>query len=185
MAAIGIIFDEARLLYDLKSITKGVANLTAPIKLTGEYLSTQIKARMRAGGPAPEGTPWEPLSRRYLARKRGANRNTILMRNGRLMRNVRYQTGRRAVAVGVNLPYGAAHQLGFNGVVNVNRFTRRNACNNVYAKINGKRRKTAGGVGFVRAHTRHMRMPARPYIGLSNQDYNEIPRIFTRWWETR
>lgn len=185
MAGIGIIFDDAKLLRDLKSITRAVENLSLPMKLTGEYLAMQIRDRIRAGGPAPDGTPWEQLSEKYKALKQGANRDTILMLKGKLMTNVRYQTERRAVAVGVNLPYGAAHQLGFDGEVSVRAFRRKNKRNDVYAKVGGKRRKIASGVGFVRAHTRHMYMPSRPFLGLSDQDYNEIPRIFTRWMEKR
>lgn len=185
MVAVGIIFDDARLLRDLKSITQSVQDLSTPMKLTGEYLAIQLRDRLRAGGPAPDGTPWKQLSEKYKARKQGANRDTILMLKGNLMRSVRYQAERRAVAVGVNMPYGAAHQLGFNGVVSVRAFRRKDKGNNVYAKVDGKRRKIASGVGFVRAHARQMRIPSRPYIGLSEQNYNEIPRIFTRWMEKR
>lgn len=183
MAAIGVIFDDKRLLANLKAITRGVDDLTTPMRATGEYLTNQTRDRFDSQ-TAPNGAPWQPLSSNYQAHKR-RNQERILTLDARLRRSIHYRAQRREVAVGTNLVYGAIHQLGFNGAVTVQSFTRRNKRNDVYASANGRRRKTASGVSFVRAHSRNMRMPARPYIGLSEQDYNEIPRIFTRWWETQ
>lgn len=183
MASIGVIFDEAKLLRDLQSITKSVQDLTTPMKAVGEYLTNQTRDRFDSQ-TAPDGTPWQPLSANYKARKK-RNQDRILTLSAILRRSIHYRAQRREVVVGTDRIYGAVHQMGFSGIVDVRAFRRENKRNDVYANADGKRRKIASGVGFVRAHTRFMRMPARPYIGLSNQDYNEIPRIFTRWLETR
>jgi phage gpG-like protein len=66
-------------------------------------------------------------------------------------------------AIGTNVKYAAVHEYGFDGDVEVSAFTRRVRSRDVRVK----RKLTAFGVAYVRAFTRHMRMPARPFISSS------------------
>lgn len=97
---------------------------------------------------------------------------------------LRYKTGhlRRSVAAspeahaisakeaeasfGTSVPYGVAHEQGFEGTQRVAAHTRRVASRNVFGKNEaGKRRKIAQGVAYVRAHDRYVTLRARRYLG--------------------
>ncbi|MDP9264073.1 MAG: hypothetical protein M3O85_07125, partial [Acidobacteriota bacterium] len=79
-----------------------------------------------------------------------------------------------------DVPYGAAHQLGFHGSVSVRGFRRRVASRNVFGNetVNGKRRrkKLASGITFVRPFARMMNLPARPYLVFRPEDPENIQK---------
>jgi hypothetical protein len=67
------------------------------------------------------------------------------------------------------LPYSAAMQDGFDGDVSVRAMIRRVRSRDVFGKMLGKnnkivRGKIAMGIGNVAKHTRHMKIPARPFL---------------------
>jgi phage gpG-like protein len=67
-------------------------------------------------------------------------------------------------AIGTNVRYGAVHEFGFRGTVAVKAHRRKDPAGDRY-KRSGTRRsirmKSASGVAFVRAHSRHVNFPAR------------------------
>jgi phage gpG-like protein len=65
-------------------------------------------------------------------------------------------------AIGSNVAYAAAHEFGFDGNVQVRAFTRRNIRRDLFSVK--KRKLSAAGVSYVKAHTRHMMMPERSFI---------------------
>jgi phage gpG-like protein len=118
-----------------------------------------------------EGAPWKPLQPRTAARKKGPG---ILREGGALFEQL-YQ-GRSTSIVGdtvtiaSTLPYSAAHQFGFEGDVTTRQFLHRVKSRDVWGKLlNPKlgketRRIIARGIGHVAPHTRHMNIPARPFL---------------------
>lgn len=62
--------------------------------------------------------------------------------------------------VGTNVKYGAVHEYGFTGTVNVRAYVRR-----LYesAQVGKKKRKVTGSV-LVKAHQRAVRIPERSYL---------------------
>jgi hypothetical protein len=66
---------------------------------------------------------------------------------------------------GTTAPYGIKHEQGFEGTEHVAAHTRRVATRSVFAKVDGKRRKVAQGVAYVRAHDRFVTIRARRYLG--------------------
>lgn len=60
---------------------------------------------------SPDGDRWEPLSDRYLARKK-KNRDKILILEGDLRDLLRYQASQDALELGTDRIYGASHQFG-------------------------------------------------------------------------
>lgn len=71
-------------------------------------------------------------------------------------------------AIGSNVKYAGVHEFGFDGVVQVKAFTRRQVSNDVLAgqrrgfTARGKReRLSASGIARVKAHTRRVHFPAR------------------------
>lgn len=161
---IKIVLEDTDLNRQISAIAKSVSDLSPAMKQTGEYLVAQTKNRFVHTETAPDGKKWQPLSQRYLtsrAKKRNPNRILVLSRG--LYESVHHVADKRSVTVGPNKVYAAVHQYGFKGTVSVNAFTR-----------NGH---------AVKAHTRNVNIPARPYIGLSTQDYEQIPAIFTKFIE--
>lgn len=97
---------------------------------------------------------------------------------------LRWQTGhlRRSVAAsaeahaisdkegeasfGTSVPYGVKHEQGWEGTESVPQHIRRIKSRNLFARNDeGKRRKVAQGIAFVRAHERYVTISARRYLG--------------------
>lgn len=105
---------------------------------------------------SPDGTPWIPSKR---AQKEGGQtlRDTGILRN-----SISYQVvSDTEVQIGTNVPYGAIHQFGFDGIIGVPAHTR------------------AGH--SVKAHDRKLVMPARPFIGINNQVLKNIDKAIEQW----
>ncbi|MNR33059.1 Phage virion morphogenesis family protein [compost metagenome] len=112
-----------------------------------EYLQLSTDERFRAQ-VSPDGTSWAPLSPATLARKKG---NRILRESGTLQDTLRGQVGGNELHFGTDRPYGAVHQFG---------------------QPKGKSGTTRRGSPIPWGN-----IPARPYLGLSAEDEEEIPAI--------
>jgi phage gpG-like protein len=139
----------------------------------GEWLRIVIRRTFTQTQASPEGVPWQPLTPKYAARKKGPG---ILRETGAL-----FEQSTRAVAIqgnkitaGSTLPYAAVHQFGFDDEVEVSahKFLHAVRSRDVFAKLlNPKlgketRQLIARGIkiGDVAGHTRHMKIPARPFL---------------------
>jgi len=119
-----------------------------------------------------EGVPWEPLSLKYAKRKRGPG---ILRESGALFEQVNrgpFING-NTITAGSTLPYAAAHQFGFEGDESVRAFVRRiRTGDNIWGmvlnpqlgKMTRRIVKRGEREDKIAEHTRHMRIPARPYL---------------------
>jgi phage gpG-like protein len=89
-------------------------------------------------------------------------------RTGTLRRKINYEVNETPQAieasVGVKLSYAAAHEYGFDGMVNVRAHVRRVNSRNVRGQIDGKSKTTGQGIAFVSAHERHMHLPERSFL---------------------
>ena len=96
--------------------------------------------------------PWKPRSNRRRGgeqRQRGA----VLVDSGRLKRSIRViSTSQERIVIGTDVPYAEAHNEGLDSSVRVRAHTRRSRRGKVYA---------------VRAHSRHIQLPKRRFIGAS------------------
>ena len=106
---------------------------------------------------APDGTAWAALQPWYQKEKQ-RNKNRILTLNGYLRGRMTWQlVGDRTVEIGSNLPYAAVHQFGSDRPQNLERLRHKE---------------------FIpRATT----IPARPYLGLSDEDRSEIVGRTLEW----
>lgn len=95
------------------------------------------------------------------------------VRTGTLRRSITYvvtqELGRTTGTVGTIVKYGAAHEFGFHGTVNVRAHIRKVKSRNKTEVITGKNGKTkekltAQGIGFVKAHSRQMDLPERSFL---------------------
>ena len=67
---------------------------------------------------------------------------------------------------GTSVPYGVKFETGYDGTESVPAHTRRIKSRSLFARNEeGKRRKVAQGIAFVRAHERYVQIEARRYLG--------------------
>lgn len=145
----------------------------------GEYLQTSTQDRFTTQ-TAPDGTPWQPLKARY-ARRKKYNPDKILTLRGYLRSGIRHQvTGDDSVEVGANLAYAAIHQLGGTIDMPARQATVR------YRSVAGRtlfasRKHKRATERQVSIGKHQVVMPARPYLGISEADDQEIREIILDW----
>lgn len=121
-------------------------------------------------------------------KKRKGNRDkgrAILTKTATLKRAPRPVTKGDMAGVAIAVPYAEAHNKGVNKVVSVKSFTR-----NTYSHTKsgtGKLNKSGtermqtitsiSGSGQVKAHTRHMRLPRRQFVGASVNMVERLKRV--------
>jgi phage virion morphogenesis protein len=74
----------------------------------GEYLIESHQERFKLE-VAPDGTPWEPLAPRTIAKK---DKDTILQQSGTMRDLLAYRLSGNELTFGTNQEYGATHQFG-------------------------------------------------------------------------
>lgn len=144
-------------------ITVDVSGLTSVEQLLGKLsdpqaetlleslarlMREQIRERLIAGGPSPSGAAWAP-------NKEG--RKPILHRTGALARSIDYAVVGMQAVVGSGLVYAAIHQFG--GTI-----------------VPKKGDRLAFRIGNRQIFARKVTIPARPYVGLSGSDRDELVR---------
>ena len=123
----------------------------------GEKLASNTRDRFDEGRD-PQGNRWAPLSPWYLPFKRGPSVLKGAAMSGGLQGSITSAVAGHDVAVGSNKVYAAVHQFG--------------------ATIRPKRAggmlvfRDAGGQAWGAA--RQVTIPARPYLGLSAEDEDDI-----------
>ena len=134
---------------------------TAPLmRRLGERIQAWTQDRFDANQQqAPDGTPWAKLNPKYAQNKPRHLQNRKLTLSGHLRKSIRWQLlDSQSVLVGTNVKYAAIHQFG--------------------GTIRPKKGKAlAFGGRFVQSVT----IPARPYLGISEQDNQEIREIIKDW----
>lgn len=116
----------------------------------GDRLRRSVLQNFDAGGRP---TPWQP------SRKKGGQ---TLVDTGRLKNSVNYQVDGDDVAVGTDVAYARAHQLGVDTQVSVPARLKRH--------VDGRLLRAGQG-------TRHMRLPARPFLLVQDEDWAYLGRL--------
>ena len=143
-------------------------NLRPFLKAVGETVVLQTEDRFNNQGPAPDGTAWAPLKE---STRRQKKHSKILTESGELRGSIRYQLiGDSTVAIGTNKVYGAIHQLGGK------------TGPRTIVPVKGKALYWPGAAHPVRA-VKHpgSNIPARPYLGLSRENSDEIVEMANRY----
>lgn len=145
-------------------------------EVIGASLVTSTQQRFEKG-IAPDGSPWPPSLR---ARTQGGK---TLLHTGRLMRSVTYQASDAGVEVGSNVVYAAIHQLGGEirqkartGTVTFKRSKRTGKLLPGFRKQSKSTESRDVSIG-----ARVISMPARPFLGLDDDDNRAIVKIADDW----
>lgn len=192
-AMINITVDDAEVLAAIAAMQAAQGNLGGVYRNIGEELQQSTEDRFKAG-KGPDGKAWAPLAPRTVRAKRAAGHSgAILVMRGYLSGTLRYQASADGVELGTDRPYGATHQFG--GEINMPArqqqaqvSVREKALTGQRTGKDGKpktwtlgagtwtfRRAKDAGKDGVQARTLNIgehtiRIPARPYLGLSADD---------------
>jgi phage virion morphogenesis protein len=138
--------------------------------------STQRRFERQVG---PDGQKWAPLARRTsMSKVRGKRRGTanILRVTTRLYSSLVEQFDDLSAEVGSNVEYAAIHQLG--GEITQYARSQRASFKKIRKRYRFVRTGTKGAVERNITIGEHsVRIPARPYLGFSQQDANELTKI--------
>lgn len=146
--------DEQALLDRLSSLSE--ADTAAAMAAIGEALRTSTLERFDTGTD-PEGRRWRTSIRAE------ASGGKTLVKSGQLKSSIHTESSDKGVAVGTNKIYAATHQLGAR-----NRTIR--------AKEGGLLRFKIGDRWISKKEVR-VDIPARPFLGVSEEDMQEISHI--------
>lgn len=141
-------FDDDKAQAGLKKLSAASGDLSPAMRDIGNYLVNTTRDRFHSQ-QSPDGVPWAPLSSATKARKQ-RNRGKILTEGGALQAVV-MQADSSSVAIGSPLVYAGTHQFG--------------AARGAFGTMSSGRPIPWGDI------------PARPFLGLSNEDEGEVGRL--------
>jgi phage virion morphogenesis protein len=128
-------------------------------------------------GIRPDGSPWPPSMRAL------AEGGKTLIDTARLMQSLTHEPSGSGVMVGTNVLYAAAHQFGADiqqgSRTQTIRFKRHKRTGKLLQGFRRAKDATEERQVDVAAHTIHL--PARPFLGLDDDDQAEIGRIVEDW----
>lgn len=157
----------------LKKLYGKTTNLRPVMRAIAEKIMDFTKENFRTEG-SRLGEPWQQLSpaTKKWRQEKGYD-GKMLQVQRKLYNSISAYADNDSAVVGTNLAYAKVHQLGFDGDVSVKAHARKVASKDTYR---GKKRKTktSSGIGYVKAHTRNMSVPARPFLGLNDGDKDAI-----------
>lgn len=143
--------------------------LQAMLANIGETVVSQTKERFRSE-TGPDGNRWR------ISRRAAAEGGQTLTDTARLKQSINKRLRPGSVEIGTNTTYAAVHQFGFSGTVNISSHSR------VITQAFGQQLESARTVQ-VMAHSRRMRIVARPFLGLSPANETELLNEMNRFVE--
>ena len=143
-----------------------VSKILNPI---GAAIETQTRRRITEERESPEGEAWTEWSESY--KKSRHQGHSLLQSSGALVNSIQYLVTGGQVEVGSNLVYAAAHQFGVTTKAH---------------KIRARRKKYLGWPGMTGHPVKEVNhpgseIPARPYLGISAENEDEILAIVDAW----
>lgn len=179
MAGVSYTLDAALALDALGRLERAATNPVGAYHALGAHFvfSTQRNIELER---SPDGAPWPPLSPRTAEKRVGRGRRGhghMLRVTARLYKSVSYSVLADGVEWGTNLADGRIHQLG--GVIDMparqGSITLKNIRSRGNRFVRPGTKKADSRVVSIRAH--QVRIPARPYLGISAQDREDVPEI--------
>jgi len=166
--------DQELALSALGDLIARTGNPTSLFENIGLSLVTSTQHRFDTG-TAVDGSPWPPSLRVI------AHGGKTLVLSARLYRSITFQASPSGVEIGTNVIYAAIHQFGGT----INQSARQQTLHFKTLKTTGQARfskaKGATSSKQVSVGARAIVMPARPFIGLDDDDDAAILRISESW----
>lgn len=149
-ASFQVEIDDAAARAALARLVELGADLTPAMDEIGGMLETSTQMRFERG-ESPSGEPWPPSIRAI------AEHGKTLIDSARLMQSITHQAARDRVRVGTNVIYAAVQQKG--------------------AVISSQGGYLKFRIGDRWVQKRQVEIPARPFLGVSEDDRREIVAI--------
>ena len=140
-----------------------------------------VRQTFRDGG-SPSGS-WAPLSDVSRRWRKYSSGHKLLIDSGLLLNSITFAAQGNSVVIGTGLSYASVHQYGFDGTQSVRPYSyvrrvrsrdsfMRDQITNRRGHKQTVRRKTSSGIGTVsvRAFSRHIHIPARPFLVFRPED---------------
>ena len=154
-AHIEVTLDDTEVMQMMGMVLARGKSLQPALAAFGDYLIKVTKDRFETEQD-PEGKPWPELSEYYETNiKKGSG---ILTESTDLRASFHWVADATSLRMGTDRPYAAAQQLGLKKELN----------------IKSHQRKTRTSTTTVKAHTRKVDMPARRFLGFTDQDRVEL-----------
>lgn len=164
MAVVTTIIDDKQVLAAFNRLVSFGRTPTRALQQMGRYGKTSTQRRFR-NQHGPDFVRWKPSKRAE------EDAGETLRKSGRLRNSITYNVGSFGVEWGTNVEYAAAHQFGVDEQQLVGAHYRR------LPRVKQGRRRvfkaTSSGTDItyrVGAFQRHMRLPARPFLGVNEAD---------------
>lgn len=135
----------------------------------------------------PDGTPWAPLSAATIKarQRRGKSAIAILRETGVLAGSIASEVADDGVRVGAVPAYAAIHQFG--GTIDMpartSKIYRRQNKDGSFGRRFAKRKNKTTVATDVEIGAHQIKIPARPYLGISETDKTDIIALARRWLE--
>jgi phage gpG-like protein len=166
--------DQDIALASLGDLIARTGNPTPLFENIGLSLVTSTQRRFDTG-VGVDGSPWPPSLRVI------AHGGKTLVLSARLYRSITFTASATGVEIGTNVIYAAIHQFGGD----INQDARKQTVHFKTNKRTGQTRfsKAKGSTSHkeVTIGARVIHMPARPFIGLDDDDDAEILRLGEAW----
>lgn len=148
-----ITLDDSEIGTALARVKQRAGDLPGLLDDIGGSVASAARHRFETG-LAPDGEPWEPSAQGWTSTT-SEERGRTLVGSGHLRDSITHQVSGDEVAIGTNVVYGAIHQFG------------------------GKIEPKADGhmvfkIGDAFVSVSEIVLPARPYLGLSADDREEV-----------
>lgn len=164
----------------LRQFERRIANPLPLNKNIGEYLVGETQDTRFRTQTDPDRRPWVDLRPATWRRKRqGGSIMKILQQDGSLRRTITYEASNEGVAVGSPLPYAAIHQFGGT----IRQRARSSYLNYKIDRSTGRpgnrfaKRRNADFAQPVTYGERTINIPARPYLGISDEYMDAIAEL--------
>lgn len=158
---ITIELDDRQVLDALNDLLQRTGDVTPALQEIGEYLIKSTKERF-GSGTAPDGTPWAANSDLTLSRKKGTR--PLIGETEQLSTKFSYFIGNNELTFGSIYPYAAIQQFG--------------SAQGASGRGTYKTKKGSFPIPWGA-------IPARPFIGISDQDQVEILDIIRGYLSTQ
>lgn len=196
MAGIQVKVDANRAALAMAAFRLGVTQREELLRVIGEgQLLSIYKTFDESGSPAGSWPPLSPVSLRWRKYSEG---HKLLMDTGQMRNSIGIQVRDNRVVIGTGLKRAAVHQFGFHGSQNVGAYsyTRHSKSRDIFSResiINkaGRKqtvmRKVASGITQVHVNgfTRHLNIPARPFLVFRPEDPERIATEVKTYLVTR
>lgn len=152
--SLSIKIDNDKVIKALRRLSEKTSNLRPVMRAIAENIMDATKENFSTEG-ARLGEKWQdlsPLTKKWRS-EQGYDGKMLQVRR-KLYNSISAYSDNDTAIVGTNLVYAKVHQLGIDKRVNVSAHTRRNKP--------------------VKAHTKELKIPARPFLGLTDGDIKGI-----------